>query len=148
MKVGYGYNRSEADLKSAGAEKVYIDTKKTRDERARMFSGGMHIRKGDTLVLMSIRDLGGSPLADKQWRKRCEDMGISLEVVEKPAVSSGRPAHRPRKYQPNMRDREIWLNGLFSEVSRLNTIEEHNGFRVSKGVLNRRYGNPSNPLPI
>ena len=143
MNVGYGLNRTEKDLRDAGAEKVCIDTDPKRPLRARMFETGK-VRRGDTLILRSIRDLGGSPLADRQWQERCEKMGVEIKIVPN-GKETARPAHRPRAYEPNADDRDTWLNWRFTEASRLEAVNKDRETPVSKGVLNRWYGNPSNP---
>lgn len=143
MIHGYGINCSGADLREAGAERVWIETDtRRRPVRTDLFQN--QLRSGDDLILISARALGGSPIADEQWRQRCETLGINLVVKEKPA----RPAHRPRQYEPNARDSDIWLNDLYTEALRLEMIEQANGQRVSKGVLARHYGTLKNPTPF
>ena len=141
MRVGYGFRRDEAALTDAGAEVVWLDTSKERTERAAMIQTGL--RKGDTLVLLSIRDLGGSAPADKVWRARIEALGVTVDVIEIEAET------RPKKFDPLpdqcARLRAMWLDGLQSEKYRLRRCVEIYGAQVSKGQLFGRYGSPSNP---
>ena len=57
MRVFYGYNRTEADGRRRNCERSFIDTPKTkRQERGDMIH---HLlREGDTIVVVSERDLG------------------------------------------------------------------------------------------
>jgi len=82
MKIGYGYQRKEADLEAAGAEKVYVDGTRERRERADLVAYGL--RDGDTLILLSMRDLGGAPKTDAMWKERIEAMGVAIKVVALP----------------------------------------------------------------
>jgi hypothetical protein len=142
MKIGYGFRRSAADLKAVGAEKVWIDTSRDRPERSDMFKHG-GIREGDTLLLLSLRDLGGSPPADKRWKAQAEAMGVSLEVV-----TLGKPSARigaPRKYDPTpdqyLRHRAIWLDPLGGTYeAKRKQISADYGSELSRGILNGRFG--------
>ncbi|MDE4059752.1 hypothetical protein [Phaeobacter gallaeciensis] len=143
MRVGYGFRRDEKALRDAGAEVVWLDTSKERTERAAMAQTGL--RAGDTLVLLSIRDLGGSAPADKQWRARLEAMGVSLEVVQAEVRPRGRPAQFKPSPEQDAELRRMWLDGLQSEKYRLRRCGEIYGRAVSKGQLCGRYGTPTSP---
>jgi hypothetical protein len=147
MKVGYGYRRKSSDLTAIGAEKVYVDVNRDRPYRADLVT--LALRPGDTLLLLYLRDLGGSPVADRVWRERVEALGVTVEVVslDKPPAVMG----RPRKFRPSPEIsrlvRGIWLDGSKAEEQRLALIRELTGHEVARGVLNHRYGWPSRPKP-
>ena len=148
MKIGYGYRRKEADLEAAGAEKVFIDVTSERQERADMVAHG-GVREGDTLLLFSMRDLGGSPKADAMWRARIEALGVKIEVVEvKGAERIGKPG-RPRKFNPTPEQdeqcRKLWLCWHYTEKYKLRRIAEIVGHSVGRGLLFNRYGSMENP---
>ena len=85
MRVFYGYNRTEADGRKRDCERFFLDTPKTkRGERGDM----MHhlLREGDTVVVVSERDLGrGVEL--KNLKAFMEKMGVTLvsDPGDKPA---------------------------------------------------------------
>ncbi len=143
MRVGYGFCRAEKSLQDAGAEVVWLDTSKERTERAAMAQHGL--RAGDTLVLLSIRDLGGSAPADKLWRKRLEGIGVTLDVVLKEVRPRGRPAQFRPAPELDIEIKAMWLDGMQAEKYRLRRCAEIYGCSVSKGQLFGRYGSPSNP---
>jgi len=146
MKIGYGYRKHTVDLQAAGAERVYIDTDSARPRRAEMMRRGL--RAGDTLVLLYLRDLGGSPVADTVWRGKVEALGVTIKIVRPVNV---RPVGRPRKFQPTPEEdaaiRAIWLDGLETEKRRLQRIADYKRQTVGKGALVWRYGTPTNPKP-
>lgn len=147
MKIGYGYRRDEADLKSAGAEKVYVDISRERQERADMVAYGL--REGDTLLLLSMRDLGGAPKADAMWRERVEAMGVAIKVVALPDDKPPAKIGRPKKYEPTPEQeeqiRKIWLCWHYTEAYKLRRAAEIYGHPVGRGVLFNRYGSMKKP---
>jgi hypothetical protein len=147
MKIGYGYRRDEADLKAAGAEKVYVDISRERQERADMVAYGL--REGDTLLLLSMRDLGGAPKADAMWRERVEAMGVAIEVVALPDDKPPAKIGRPKKYEPTPEQeaqiRKIWLCWHYTEAYKLRRAAEIYGHPVGRGVLFNRYGSMKKP---
>ncbi len=149
MIAGYGYKRDPEDLRAAGAEQVWVDLSKGRYERASMMKGG-GLRKDDTLILFSLRDLSGSHQANDRWLARMRDMGVTIKLVDPPA--SAKKIGRPKKYDPDLPgarcDHAVWIDGDRSEVDRLAAIAARNGSPVTRQTLNGRYGNPSNPKPV
>lgn len=142
MIIGYGYRRNAKDLKRAGAEKVFIDTSKDRPERTDMFKHG-GIREGDTLLLLSLRDLGGSPPADRHWQSVVASMGVTIKTVtlDKPAARLG----APKKYSPTpdqyKRHRAIWLDPVGgTQESKRKQISTDYGSELTRGILNGRFG--------
>lgn len=146
MMLGYGYRRDADELRKAGAEQVWVDFSPDRLERADLFRSGA-LRPGDTLVLFSLRDLGGSPKADPIWQRKVEERGASIKIVDLPARKLG----RPRRYDPTpdqvRRHRAIWLDGDNAERARLKAIAADYGSHVTRSTLHGRYGSPSNPKP-
>lgn len=113
--VGYGYRRTEADLRAAGAEVVYIDVSKERTERADMLRDG-GLREGDTLIVLSENDLGGNPRANAKWRGMIEAHGVTVDV-RPPAKPPAKLGGRPRKFNPDPeQDRQI--GDLFHDPTR------------------------------
>lgn len=147
MKIGYGYRRTEKALRDAGAERVWIDLSKERTERADMVSAGL--RAGDTLVLLSIRDLGGSAKADAMWKENIEAMGVTVEVCEPVDEQEARPVGRPKKFDPTPEQddqiRKLWLCWHYTEAYKVRRVAEIMGHEVKRGVLFHRYGSMSKP---
>lgn len=143
MRIGYGYRRREKDLREAGAEKVYIDMDRLREHRADMMKAGL--REGDTLLLLSLRDLGGAPNADQAWRRKVEAAGVSIEIVEKSAGRVGRPAEVKLTDEQTATVRRIWLDGDMTERARLQAIASAIGVEMTRSMLNGRFGWPSKP---
>lgn len=145
VKIGYGYRRREAELRDLGAEQVFIDLSRDRHARADMMTS---IREGDTLILIKLRDLGGSPVADRVWKERVEAAGATIEVrtPDKPQKPLGRPKGRFRPTPEQDRVvRSIWLDKTKSERQRLKDVATFMGYEVGKGTLAYRFGTPSNP---
>ena len=145
MNIGYGFNRTEEDLKAAGAERVWIDTRREREMRAELLQYGL--REGDTLILLSRNDLGGSSRANKRMEAEIEKIGASIEIVAPPKENG--QAGRPRKFSPDeWQDediRELWLNPIYTEQYKLQQISKRMGRAISKGQLWYRYGSMKNP---
>jgi hypothetical protein len=142
MKIGYGYRRSEADLTAAGGERVFVDISRERQERADMVAYGL--REGDTLILLSLRDLGGAPKADEAWKERIEAMGVEITVAPLPDNKPPTKIGRPRKFDPTPEQaeqiRELWLCWHYTEAYKLRRASEIMGHEVGRGVLFNRYG--------
>lgn len=137
MKYAYGYKVTAADLAYLGADRVIIDTDRKRKNRQDMIR--LKLRKGDTLALMYLRHLGGSPVADRVWREKVEAKGVTVEIKTPPPKPKGRPhdyKKLPREYE--MAVRAIW-QGDGTEAVRLDTIREIVGHPVGKGLLDARF---------
>ena len=150
MKIGYGYRRNAKDLTRAGAEKVFIDISRDRPERTDMFKHG-GLREGDTLLLLSMRDLGGSPPADRHWQAQAAAMGVSIDVVvlDKPPARMGRPRHYKPTPDQYRRHRAIWLDPLGgTQEAKRKQISADYGSEVTRGILNGRFGWHGNEKPI
>ena len=149
MKIGYGYQRREADLLEAGAEKAFVDITPERRERADMVR--FALQGGDTILLLSERDLGGSPKADAMWRERIEAMGVTIEIAprkdDKPPAKMGRPRRFDPTPEQDAQCRELWLCWHYTEAYKLRRISEIMGQPVTRGVLFSRYGSMKNPKP-
>jgi hypothetical protein len=144
MKIGYGYKRQSADLTAAGAEKVYIDLSKSRPFRDEMLQ--FQIREGDEVLVLYLRDLGGSPVADRVWREKIEALGATVTECRpvKPVRRVGRPEKIEWANGTAKTVRALW-HGYGTETVRLASIAGLLGYEVGKGLLNGRFGPPSNP---
>lgn len=93
-RIGYGFNRSPADFFAAQVDDVYLDTDRTdRYERGHLVRGG--VRRGDTLVVLQISDLGaGKGL--RNLRAALEQRGVTIEIYQPPQEEK-RPPGRPSK---------------------------------------------------
>lgn len=91
-RIGYGFNRTARAFEAAGVDDAFIDTDRTgRGERQLMFRVGL--RRGDTLVLLALGDLGaGKGL--RNLRAELEAKGVTVEV-HKPAPAEPKPMGRP-----------------------------------------------------
>jgi hypothetical protein len=112
MKLGYGYKRRIAELEAVGAERVYIDGDNTnRVERRYLFRD---LRKGDTLVLIAMGDLGaGKGL--RNMRAELEDRGVDIVVATPPEddqepVQRGRPSAWLPTPEEDDRLRSLWTD--------------------------------------
>lgn len=140
MKIGYSFQKPIEGLKEAGAERVFYDTSRLRTERADMVRFGL--RDGDTLLLYSLRQLGGSPVADRKWREIVEGLGVTIEIVQ--GEHDPRPMGRPKKnadIPPEDMDRikAVWLDPLLSERDRIQQCSGIAGRDLSRGWLHGRF---------
>lgn len=142
MLHAYAYKADPAPLQEAGAERLWYDADGKRLQRADLMKSGA-LRKGDTLLVLSIHNLAGSPRTYERWQADLAERGVTLRVVEND--NPPRPVGRPRKYEPSPEDWAIWVDGHRSEKDRLAAIEARHGSPVTRQTLNGRYGNPSNP---
>ncbi len=147
MIVGYGWKRDEKDLLAEGAERVYIDTKKERPERAAALAVGP-LRKGDTLLLLHWNDLGGNKPASDRLDRWLFSRGIAI------TVSQNYQRYTPKgaaKFLPDddqdPQCRELWLDRERPEAYKLRRIAEIYGQKVGRGQLFYRYGSAEKPKP-
>lgn len=145
MKIGYGYRRTEKDLHEIGAERVWIDTSRERTECADMVKHGL--RGGDTLLLLSHNDLGGSSRAHARLRKVIEAMGVEIEIIEpdKPPAKMG----RPRKFETTQDQDEaiaaIWYDEAYTEAYKVRRASEIMGREIKRHQLIYRFGTMVKP---
>ena len=144
--LAYRYRRTTADLEPLGAGgRVYIDHDRKRADRRSMLAA---IRGGEIVRVLYLRDLGGSPPADRKFAQRIADLGATLEV-HRPETPT-RPAHRPSTFRPkdaeqNQRMREAWLDPDDSQAGRLQRVIDLYRKPVTPQQLYRRYGKPGEP---
>ena len=145
MIYGYGYNRTEADLRKAGAERVVIDTQPSRPERSEMANGG-GIRPGDTLVVLSWMDLGGTQKASDHFAKACAAIDIEIKVAPGEHPKRG---GRPIKFNPQGEDRkycfDMWHNPFPTIAYKLERISRQVGHSVTRSGPDYQFGTPGNP---
>ncbi|NOX50676.1 MAG: hypothetical protein GXP16_09090 [Gammaproteobacteria bacterium] len=147
MDIGYGYKRLELDLLARGADRVYIDTNKERPQRADMLEQ-VALRSGDTLIVMSERDLGGSPKADAKIKKILAERGV--ELVIKPPVSTKQANGRPstlKSAEAAMLEEmhKAWHNPYWTEAGRVRECSRIAGQPVTKGQMVYRFGTQEKP---
>lgn len=149
VTFGYGFRRNPEDLKAVGAKDVRIDTSKDRPMRSDLFK--YSLRKGDTVIVLAIRDLGGSPPADKRWLDQAKEMGVT--VIEKRPEKKPARMGRPKKYEPTRmqfyQHRAVWLDPLGGPYeAKRKAISADYGREVTRGMLNGRFGWIGNEKPI
>lgn len=144
MKIGYGYRVNLSAFDNLGCDKVFIDTEKHRPFRDQIIEA-RGVRGGDTLALLFLRHLGGSPVADRVWREKVEALGVKIEIHPPQAGDVGRPKDNG-KLPPDKEAgaRLLWLGGG-TELTRLSRVAEHVGHAVGKGLLVGRFGTPTSP---
>lgn len=144
--VGYGFNRTKAQLVALGCSPhhIYIDTDKKRPHRKEMLERG--IRKGDVVRVFYIRDLGGSPSADKKAVAQIEARDARVDECR---PVSGRAPGRPAKLNvPDDRAAQcwdIWHDKLLTEGERLSKIGAILRQKVNRGAMMYRYGSQGSP---
>lgn len=141
----YGYRRSAADLAGLGAgPRLYIDHDTRRAERRRMLAD---LRQGDTVRVLYIRDLGGAPVADRQWRDMIAAKGATLIETrpEKAPKPMGRPKAIPDDEATRARLRAIWLDGTRTLAERMQGVADVLGGPISRQSLYRAFGKPEQP---
>ena len=145
MIIGYGYKRRESDLRNAGAERVFIDTQRSRPERADMM---MHnqVRSGDTLLVLNRLDIGGTPKATDQFIDRAVKLGVIFQVApgDWPA-GNGRPAKYKFTPEQDAKCRDVQLNEWLTGDGRQERITEIMGHAVPRHILEYRYGTADKP---
>lgn len=112
-RIGYGFCRRPGEFYGLDCRVLYIDGENTnRSERSEMFRRG--IRKGDTLVLLKIGDLGaGKGL--RNMRAELESRGVEVEVATPPPEAPKRMG-RPLAWEPTSDEVER-LRALWADVS-------------------------------
>lgn len=143
--LAYGYRRSTADLEPLGASRrVYIDHDSKRLDRAELLRS---VRPGDIVRVLYLRDLGGSPVADRKFKAMIEARGATVEEcrpVKRPAVM-GRPAKFKPTPEQDKTIRAAWLDETRSLADRCQAVADIYGAKVARFSLYRRYGAPGNP---
>ena len=143
MKIGYSHNKPIAALREAGAEKIFYDTSKLRTERASMFK--LAIRAGDTLLIYSLRNLGGSPTADRAAQAIVDSAGALIHIVDEPKGARGRPPVYDMAGDVLGRMRSVWLDCLLTEADRFQQCEQIAGRKLKRAWLYHKFGSIKNP---
>lgn len=143
--LAYGYKRKTVDLADLGAgRRVYIDHDHRRRDRAALIDD---IRPGDVVRVLYLRDLGGSPVADKKYKALIEARGGTVEEMR--PVAAPKPLGRPAKFLPTPEQdaaiRDVWLDEARSLADRCQGVIDIYGARVARFSLYRRYGKPGAP---
>ena len=146
--IAYGYRRSTSDLAPLGFSpgKVYIDHDHRRRDRAAMIKD---LRPGDLVRVLYLRDLGGSPVADRKFLALVEARGAKVEECR--PERAPKPMGRPAKFTPtpdqDARIRAAWLDETHCLADRCQAVADIYGARVARFSLYRRYGKPGAPKP-
>ncbi len=143
--IAYGYRRATDHLDHLGAGKhVYIDHDALRRLRTDMIKD---LRPGDIVRVLYLRDLGGSPVADRKYVGLIESKGATVEECrpEKPT----KPMGRPRKFNPTPEQedqiRAVWLDPARSLADKCQGVIDIYGSRVPRFTLYRLYGSSEKP---
>lgn len=147
MRMGYGWKRTDKDLREAGAERVYVDTKKERPERTSFFED---FRKHDEIVLLHYNDLGGTkPATDRLIERLQAKHGhpVKVHVSENSAqfTPRGHSKFVPQSAKKDAEMREIWLDPWRPEADKMSRIAAIHGRTVKRHSLYYRYGSVDNP---
>lgn len=147
MKLGYGWKRTDNDLREAGAERVYVDTKKERPERTRFFED---FRRGDEIVLLHYNDLGGTKpatdrLIDRLNSKLPEPVKVHVSIEAARFSPKGKAKFVPKSQKQDDAMKEIWLDEWRPEADKLSRIAEIYGKPVKRHSLYYRYGSVDKP---
>lgn len=147
MIIGYGWKRDENDLRAEGAERVYVDTKRERPERAFALAVGA-LRDGDTLLLLHWNDLGGNKPASDRLARWLAGRGVVVKVSpnNKRFTPKGKAKFVPTAEQ-DTQCRALWLDPERPAAYKLRRIGEIMGKPVTRGQLYYRYGTAENPRP-
>lgn len=137
MRIGYGYNRHEADFAHVKCNRVYLDFPGSgRIERGQLLSAG-GLRPGDTVALLDARDLG------KKATEAVEARGITIEVYE--PMGEPRRVGAPRKFTPDPEQdakiKALWLNPGYTLKYVMDRAAEIMDRSVGRHQLVHRYGN-------
>ena len=146
MIHSYAYRADPAPL--GDAERRWYDSDSARPARVEMMKSGS-LRRGDTLLVLGLHNLAGSPRSYQRWRDDIAALGVEIRVVEND--DPPRQVGRPKVYDPTPpQAREhwaTWTDGHRTEKDRLAIIAASYGAAVTRQTLNGRFGNPSNPKP-
>ena len=142
----YGYKRASSDMEALGAKhRIYIDYDSKRVERRHLIRD---LREGDIVRVLYIRDLGGSPVADKKFARLIQEAGATLEEIrpEKRPGVMGRPVKIPKEGEARARARAAWLDPVETLEGRLQRCADILGGPISKQSLYRAFGTPEKPI--
>ncbi len=136
-RIGYGYKRHEADFEHTKCESVYLDHPGSgRVERGQLFVAGS-LRPGDVVVLLDARDLGA------RATEAVEAAGASIEIS--PLPGEPRRVGPPLIFNPTPEQKAaigvLYLNPGYTLRYVLDRAEEIMGWRVSRNMLVRAFGN-------
>ena len=146
--LAYGFKRTSQELAGLGAQdKVYIDHDRKRRDRAKLIED---LRGGEIVRVLYLRDLGGSPVADRIWRQRIEAKGATVEEV-RPERRQQRRGAPSTKFAPTPEQRRAiraaWLDESRSLADRCQAVVDIYGRKVSRHLLYYHFGKPGSPKP-
>jgi len=105
------------------------------------------LRGGEVVRVIYLRDLGGSPVADRKFKGLIEARGATVEEVRpvKPPAVMGRPRSFDPTPEQDAAIREVWLDEARSLADRCQGVIDIYGAKVARFSLYRRYGKPGEP---
>lgn len=137
MIFGYGYKREAADLRAAGAEKVYLDGEKTkRLERRDMLRD---LRDGDVIILLAKADLGAVGEIVR-LREMIREAGATIEIAERPAKRRQRPHYFIPTPEQAEQIKALWRDLTVPGPYALERASEIMGRPITRNQLNHAFG--------
>lgn len=124
-RIGYGFERSEKEFKSANIDKLYLDYRNT-DRVERGDAIGLAGRPGDVLVLIARGDLGRGAEV-KMLEAQIRQIGMTIEIlgeVEKETKPQGRPSTFEGDGAQLKKLRKLWHGPWGASYVYLRLIEE------------------------
>lgn len=162
MKYGYArvssrdqnLDRQIEQLKAAGIDEryIYLDKASGKDFDRKAFStlvGTEHtapvLRRGDTLVVLSLDRLGRNYHAIKQqWEHITKDIGADIEVLDMPLLNTSDQGNLDRQF---ISDLVLQILSYVSERERLNIKErQRQGIETAK-KKGTKFGRPKVTTP-
>jgi len=146
MINAYGYNRDPKDFAHVEVDhtRIFIDHNGTRGALSGLITGG-GTRAGDTIVILSIRDIGEGAAGTKN-KELIEAIGVTIQIspipeAVKEKLPRGRPAFDPeRELDDDLR--RMWGDPIgYTPKYVVKYATEKYKKSVTRNQLNHRYGN-------
>lgn len=146
MRIAYLYDQDEKEADHMNAEKLFIDTPKTRRMALTDLLDGGGLMCGDVLVVTTKSKLGRGKGSERIIRQ-IKGMKADVEVSPSPL----RPSSLRRKKRSPKKDDMIYLRGVWTsalgEAAALAQASQRMGFSVDRAWMNyhvcMRDGSPS-----
>lgn len=145
MIVAYLFNRPVSEGEAMGAEKTFADYRGTGRQELTDMIERKGIRKGDTLVLRALSDLGQGA-ESKRLQKIITDLGVWIEV--KPGPDGERVQGRKPRLKPTPEQREHICALWYSPAPVDHVLQRASdilGGEVNRNNLNYWCGSRSGP---
>ena len=145
MIVAYLYNRDVSEGAAMGADKTFADYKGTERRELTSMIQMKAIRKGDTLVVRALSDLGQGR-ESQRIQKQISDLGVAVRVI--PGPEAPRVKGRKARLKPTAEQKEhicaLWYSPAPVDhvIARASDIM---GGKVDRNNLNYWCGSRSGP---